>query len=133
MFGDNVVPDRQGAIDVAGNPGIQRFDMSPFPRSRLCRHGVSGSRRFGGERNVGQLVRQHREVASCAMRETKLGIGGDGTGEVLRDISTVFQIREDRSVEAGGCFAGRRGDRQPMLILKQVCSPSDRIPPLLSR
>ena len=112
-------------VDVACDPGIQCLNVSPFPRSRLCRHRVSGSSRFSSEGDVGQLVRQHREVAGQAVRETKLRIGGDGTGEMLLGISPVFQISEDRAVKAGSCFAGRCGNRQSMLILKQMRFPFD--------
>ena len=120
MFGDNVVPDRQGAVEIACNPGIQCIDVSPFPRSRFCCRKASGSSLLGSQWNVGQLVRQHREVTSQAMRETKIGIGGDSTGEVLWGIGTIFQIPENRSIKADSCFDGRCGERQSMLILKHA-------------
>jgi hypothetical protein len=28
MFGDNVVPDLQGTVDVAGDPGIECLDVT---------------------------------------------------------------------------------------------------------
>ena len=110
-------------VEVARNPGVQCLDVSPFPCGRLCRHCVGGSGRLSGNRYVRQLVREHREVARQTMRETELGIGGEGTGEVLRGIGPVFQIRQDRAVKAGSCFHGRCGDRQSMLILKHCRSP----------
>ena len=106
MLGDDVVPDPQGALEVACDPGIQGLHMGPFPRGRPRRHGARSSSRFGGKLHVRQLVGGHREVAGETMRETEPRIGGERAGKMLWGIGAVFQIRQDGAVEAGGCFHG---------------------------
>jgi len=51
-------------------------------------------------------------------QQTKPGVGREGSGEMLRSIGAVFQIRVDHPVKANSCFRGRRRNRQPMLVLK---------------
>lgn len=118
MFGDNVIPDRQAAVDVAGDPGLQCLYMSPFSSGGLHRHRAGDSSRLGSGRDFGQVVGEHREVAGQTVRETKRRVGRERMGEMLRSIGTVFQIRLNRPVKADSRFRGQCRERQPVLVLK---------------
>src|SRR4051812_5573464 len=53
MLADDGVPDRQSAIDIAGNPAIQRLQVSQLSRRCLSHNGAGHSSRLGRDRDVG--------------------------------------------------------------------------------
>jgi hypothetical protein len=116
VLGDDVVPDRERAVEVTCDPGIQCLHVSPLTRSRLCRHHGGGLDCLGGSRDVGELVGEHRQVAGKTMRETERGIGGKRAGEMTRGIGAKFQISQDRPVKGGSGFPRRSRYREPMLV-----------------
>ena len=75
------------------SPAIQASSASTCARSRAVAFIViatGGSSRVSRNRDVGQFVREHREIAAQTMRKTKLGIGSEGTRKMLRGIAAVF-------------------------------------------
>ncbi len=78
MVVEDAFPDRERAIEVAGNPRLERADMRP-----LAGGGLDGqrARRLRGRRSgrhIRLLVGQHGEIALQAVGEAELRIGEKG-------------------------------------------------------
>ncbi len=68
MVGEDGFPNREGAVEVAGNPGFQSVHMGLLACRRLGHQRPCGPRRLGGRRHACLLVEQHGEIALEAMR-----------------------------------------------------------------
>ena len=122
MLGDDIVPDGQASIDVPGDPGIQRVHVGAFPCGGVQGHGASGASCLYSDRDVGQPVGEHREIAAETVRQSKLGVGSEGLREMLRGIGAVFQIGTQRALKAGSALRRGCGNGQSMLVPKHCIS-----------
>ena len=126
MLGDDIVPDGQASIDVPGDPGIQRVHVGTFPRGGVQAHGASGASCFYSDRDVGQPVGEHREIAAETVCQSKLGVGSESLRKMLRGIRAVFQIGTERALKAGSALRRGCGNGQSMLVPKHDI-PSSRL------
>jgi hypothetical protein len=125
MLGDDIVPDGQASIDVTGDPGIQRVHVGAFPCGGVQAHGASGASCLYSDRDVGQPVGEHREIAAETVRQSKLGVGSESLRKMLRGIRAVFQIGTERALKAGSALRRGCGNGQSMLVPKHDI-PSSR-------
>jgi hypothetical protein len=65
-----------------------------------CTGRARGACRAGGDRQVRDLVAQHGEIAGQTVGEAEFGIGRERGGKALRRIGAVFEVAENRTVEA---------------------------------
>ena len=121
MPAEDLLPGAERAVEIAGDPGIERRDMRLLARSGFCAEAPRVLRGVLRDRHVRLLVGEHREIALQAMRERELAVGRKRIREPLARIGAIFQIAHQRAIECGRAFCARRNRKPVNVVLHLAC------------
>ena len=108
MVGQDLLPDRDGAVRRGGAPGVQRGEMGLFARGGCGQQGAGAIGGGGGGGQQGGVEAEEGEIPGEAVRQAEPGIGVQDGGEPARGIGAVAEIAGDRMVprRRGGSGVG---------------------------
>ena len=121
MPAEDLLPGAERAVEIAGDPGIERRDMCLLARSGFCGELPCVLRSVLRGRHVRLLVGEHREVAFQAMRECELAVSRKRIRKPLSRIGAILEIAHQRAIEFGRALRARRNRKPVNVVLHLAC------------
>src|SRR5688572_19281870 len=116
MRGEDLLPQLERALQVAGAPCAERLDVGFFSTGRTRRMAPGDFLSFRHLWCYRRLVHQHHQVALGAVAKGELRVGGKRGAEMLRHVDAVAGVGAQRAVEGFRRRGRARADRKAVQV-----------------
>ena len=124
MREENLLPQGDRAIEVAGDPGLERGEVLLLARRRLGDGLSRRARGFARRRHLVLVEGEQHEVAAQDLRQREVLVFFQRRGEVLCGVGAVLEVGDQRAVERLRRRGGVGGERQAVQVSRHERAPS---------